>query len=86
MTLISCPCDACGNLCDIDGFHELEISEETIAILRERLWPQTAKQSEDGKSKQCKCSLQNNGNERPIVGGVTIYNMEYGKKGMRGQL
>ena len=35
--LISCPCDACGNLCDIDGFHELEISEETIAILRDRL-------------------------------------------------
>ena len=45
----------------------LESSEKTIAILRGRWWPQTAKQDGDRTSKQVVCNAWKKRNERPNV-------------------
>ena len=50
----------------------LESSEKTIAILRDRWWPQTANQGGDRISKQFLCSICKERNERPNVGGVSF--------------
>ena len=52
----------------------IESSEETIAILGDRWWPQTAKQDGDRISKQFVCNIWKKRNECPNVGGVSIRN------------
>ena len=56
--------------CDMEEFGRLKTSENTIAILRDRRWPQTAKQDGDRISKQFLCNIWKKRNERPNVGGV----------------
>ena len=56
----------------MEEFGILESSENTIAILGDRWWPQTAKQEGDVISKQFLCSIGNKRTERPNVGGVSI--------------
>ena len=53
-------------------FGRLESSKKTIAVLGDRLWPQTAKQDGDRINKQFLCSTWKKRNERPNVGGVSI--------------
>ena len=60
------------DVCDMEEFGSLEVSEKTIAILGDRWWPQTAKQDGDRISKQILCSIWKTRNERPNVGGVSI--------------
>ena len=60
------------DVCDIEEFARLESSEETIAILGDRWWPQTAKQDGDRISKQFLCNIWKKRNERPNVGGVGV--------------
>ena len=69
--------DALEEMRKLDGYameevRRLESSEETIAILRDRWWPQTAKQDGDRISKQFLCNMWKKRNERPNVGGVSI--------------
>ena len=45
------------DVCDILEFRRLKFGGETIAIIRERLWPQAAKQDQDGIDKQSMCNL-----------------------------
>ena len=56
----------------MEEFGRLESSENTIAILGDRWWPQTAKQDGDRISKQLSCNIRKKRNERPNVGGVSI--------------
>ena len=58
--------------CDMAELGRLESSEKTIAILRDRWWPQTAKQDEDRISKQFLCNTWKTHNERPNVGGAAL--------------
>ena len=60
------------DVCDMEESGRLESSEETVDILGDRWWPQTAKQDEDRMSKQLLCSLWKKRNERPNVGGASI--------------
>ena len=60
------------DVCDMEGLGRLESSEEMIAILGDRWWPQTATQDGDRISKQFLCSIWKKRNERPNVGGVSI--------------
>ena len=64
------------DVCDMKGFGRLESSEKTIAILRDRWWPQTAKQDGDRISKQFLCNKCKESNERPSVGGVSIWSRD----------
>ena len=57
------------DVCDMEEFGS---SEKTIAILRDRWWPQTAKQDGDRISKQFLCSIWKKRDERPNIGGVSI--------------
>ena len=43
--------------CDMEEFGTLDSSEETIAILGDRRWPQTAKQEGDKISKNVLCNI-----------------------------
>ena len=43
--------------CDMEKFNALESSEKTIAILRDRWWPQKAKQQGDKISKDFLCNV-----------------------------
>ena len=43
--------------CDMEEFGRLEISEEMIAILGDRWWPQSAKKDGDRISKQLLCDI-----------------------------
>ena len=61
------------DVCDMEEFGRLKSSEKTIAILGDRWWPQTAKQDGDRISKKFQCSISNKRNERPYVGGVSIW-------------
>ena len=45
------------DVCDMEEFVRLESSEKTIAILRDKWWPQTAKQDGDRKSKPFQCNI-----------------------------
>ena len=56
----------------MEEFGRLENSEKTIANLRDRWWPQTAKQDGDRISKPFLCSIWEKRNERSNVGGVSI--------------
>ena len=58
--------------CDMEEFGRLESSEETIAILGDRWWPQTAKQEGDRISKQFSRNIWKKRNQPPNVGGVAI--------------
>ena len=58
----------------MEEFGRLGSSEKTIAILRDRWWPQAAKQDGDRISKQFLCSIWKKRNEQPNVGGVSIRN------------
>ena len=58
--------------CDMEEFGRLDSSQETMAILGCRWWPQTAKQDGDRISKQFLCSMWKKRNECPNVGGVSI--------------
>ena len=60
----------------IEEFRRLGSSEESIAILTDRLWPLKAKQDERRISRQCTCSLRKKRNERLNVGGVVIGSTE----------
>ena len=48
----------------------LDISEEAIAILADRWWPQTAKENGDNMCKTFECNIWKKVNERPRIGGV----------------
>ena len=54
--------------CDMEEFCRPESSEQTMAILGDRWWPQTAKQDGD----RFLCNIWKKRNERPNVGGVSI--------------
>ena len=56
----------------MEEFDTLDISEITIAILGDRWWPQAAKQEGDKISEKFRCNIWKQGDERPIVGGVSI--------------
>ena len=58
--------------CDTEEFGRLASSEKTIAILRDRWWPQTAKQDRDRTSKQFLCNIWKKRKEHANVGGVSI--------------
>ena len=45
------------DVCGMEEFGRLESSENTIAILGDRWWPQTAKQDGDRISKQFLCNI-----------------------------
>ena len=60
------------DVCGMEEFGRLEISEKTTAILGDRWWPQTAKQDGDRISKQFLCNIWKKRNERPHVGSVSI--------------
>ena len=45
------------NVCDMEEFDRLETSEETIAILGDKWWPQAAKQEGDRIIKQLLCNI-----------------------------
>ena len=60
------------DVCDMEEIRRLETSEKTIAILRDRWWPQTAKQDEDRIRKQFMWNIWKKRNERPNVEGVFI--------------
>ena len=60
------------DVCDMGEFGGLDSSEKTIAILRDRWWPQTAKQDGDRISKHFLRSIRKNRKGRPNVGGVSI--------------
>ena len=49
----------------VERFGTLDNSEETIAILGDRWWSQTAKQEGDKTSKQFLCQMWGESNERP---------------------
>ena len=51
--------------CGMEVFSRLESNEETIAILGDRWWPQTAKQEGDTIIKQFLCNTWKKGDERP---------------------
>ena len=59
-------------MCNMEQFGRLESSEKTIAILRDRWYPQTAKRDGDRISKQHLCHTWEKRDERPNVGGVSI--------------
>ena len=61
------------NVRDMEEFGRLESSERTIAILGDKWWPQTAKHDGDRIRKQLLCSIWKKRNERPNVGGVSIW-------------
>ena len=56
----------------MEGFGRLESSEKTIAILRDRGWPETAKPDGDRIIKHFLCNICKKRNERPNVGGDSI--------------
>ena len=58
---------------DMGKFGTQDSIEKTIAILGDRLWPQTAKQGGDMISKQLSCIVLKNV-ESPNIGGVSIWN------------
>ena len=60
--------------CVMEKFGTLDSSEKTIAILGDRWWSQTAEQEGDKISKKFLCNTWKKRNERPIVGGVSIWN------------
>ena len=68
-------------VCDMEGFGRLKSSEKTIAIVGDRWWPQTAKQDGDRISKQFLCNIWKKRNERPNVGGVSIWSRNGSRKG-----
>ena len=72
------------DLCDIEEFCGIENHEETIAILGDRLWPQTAEQDECRTSKQYMCRLLY---ERSVMSVQTLEFLlvKYCEEGMRGQ-
>ena len=59
------------DVCDIEEFRGVESSEKTIAVLRDRWWPQTAKEDGYRISKQFLCNIWKKRNERPNVRGVS---------------
>ena len=61
--------------CDMEEFSRLESSEKTIAILEDRWWPQSMKQDGDAISKPFLFNIYiwKKRNERPNVGGVSIW-------------
>ena len=76
------------DICDIEEFGRLESSEKMAAILGDRWWPQTAKQGGDKMRKQFLRNTWKKCNERPNVGGVSIWSRNGApsvSKGMRGQ-
>ena len=60
------------DVCDMEEFSRPESSEETIAILGGRWWPQTAKQDGDRISTQFLRNIWKKRNERPNVRDVSI--------------
>ena len=58
--------------CDMEKFSILDNSEKTIAILRDRRWPQKAKQEGNKINKKFVCNKWKKHNERQNVGGVFI--------------
>ena len=60
------------DVCDMEEFGRLDSSENTIAILGDIWWPQTAKQNGDRKSKQFLCNIWKKHIERPNIGGVSV--------------
>ena len=59
--------------CDMKGVDVLDVSEKTVAILGKTWWPQAAKQEGDKMSQTFPCKLWKQCNERPTVGGVSIW-------------
>ena len=59
------------DVCDIEEFRRVESSEKTIAVLRDKWWPQTAKEDGYRISKQFLCNIWKKRNERPNVRGVS---------------
>ena len=59
------------DVCDMEEYDRLEISEKTIAILGDRWWPQMAKQDGDRINKLFLCNIRKKRSERPNVGGVS---------------
>ena len=55
------------DVCDMKEFGRLESSEKTIAILRDKWWPQAAKQDGDRISKQFLCRIWKKRNERQML-------------------
>ena len=53
------------DVCDMEEFGRLESTEQTISILGDRWWPQTAKLDGDRISKWFLCSVWKKRNERP---------------------
>ena len=71
------------DVCDMEEFGRLESSEETIAILGDRWWPQTAKQDGDTISKYFLCNIWNKRTvmsakmlEVSLLGVVTVLRLE----------
>ena len=62
------------NKCDMEKFGTLDCSKKTIAILRDRCWPQTAKQDEHKINKTSLYAIRKwkKHKERPSLG-VSIW-------------
>ena len=57
--------------CDMEEFDTPDSSENAIAILGDRWWPQAAKQEGDKISNKFLCSIRKQRNERPNIGGAS---------------
>ena len=58
--------------CDMEKFGTLDSSEEMIALLGDRWWPQTAKEEGYETSGRVLCNMWKKRTEHPNVGGVSI--------------
>ena len=59
----------------LKSFDALDSRENTIAILGDRWWPQTAKQDGDEICRRFLCSVWKKRNEYLVVGGVSLRSM-----------